>query len=126
VGFVWRLQGHGICDSMSRSVTLSRFIGGRAELAREGMHLLRALHIPAPDIRGVGLAVRAPNLAPAPAKCLLWKQSSMHALPPGLHYAVGVLYATVLHASMARMLGAAIGQDCLGRSVTAKWSSALD
>lgn len=51
------MQGHGICDNHSRSVTLPRFVGARTVLAKTGKELLRAMKIPAPDIRGLGLAV---------------------------------------------------------------------
>lgn len=52
--------GHGICTNLSRSVTLPRFTGEAAELGREGRALLRAVGVPAADIRGVGLTVRPP------------------------------------------------------------------
>ena len=53
-----KFLGHGICDNMSRSVTLPRFVGGAAEIAAAAQELLRALRVPPPDIRGVGLQVR--------------------------------------------------------------------
>jgi hypothetical protein len=52
--------GHGICTNLSRSVTLPRFTGEAAELGREGRALLRAVGVPACDIRGVGLTARPP------------------------------------------------------------------
>ena len=51
------MQGHGICDNHSRSVTMPRFVGTRTVLAKTGKELLRAMNIPAPDIRGLGLTV---------------------------------------------------------------------
>ena len=55
---VLRAPGHGICDNLSRSVTLPRFTDSAKELGREGRGLLRAVGVPARDIRGVGLTVR--------------------------------------------------------------------
>ena len=52
------VAGHGICDNLSRSVTLPRFTDSAKDLGREGRSLLRAVGIPARDIRGVGLTVR--------------------------------------------------------------------
>lgn len=51
------MQGHGICDNHSRSVTLSRFVGSKAELAKAGKELLKAMNVAAPEIRGLGLSV---------------------------------------------------------------------
>ncbi|KAK9810528.1 hypothetical protein WJX72_012236 [[Myrmecia] bisecta] len=52
-----KFMGHGVCDNLSRSVTLSRFTSAAADLAAEGKAMLRALRVPAQQIRGVGLAV---------------------------------------------------------------------
>ncbi|EIE26541.1 DNA/RNA polymerase, partial [Coccomyxa subellipsoidea C-169] len=80
-----KFLGHGICDNHSRSVTMPRFVGTRTVLAKTGKELLRAMNIPAPDIRGLGLtmtkldndtasSVARPS-APAPAKGALPAQS---------------------------------------------------
>ncbi|GAB4820844.1 hypothetical protein N2152v2_007890 [Parachlorella kessleri] len=73
-----KFLGCGVCDNLSRSVTLARFTDSSEELARCARDMLRALRVPPEDIRGVGLAVSRldndtasaaakPN-APAPAK----------------------------------------------------------
>jgi DNA repair protein REV1 len=59
------VQGHGICDNHSRSVTLPRFVASQAELAKAGRDLLKAMHVPPREIRGIGLSV--PPLASSPA-----------------------------------------------------------
>jgi DNA repair protein REV1 len=53
-----KFLGHGICDNLSRSVTLPRFTASPHDLFVEGRSLLRALRVPATQIRGMGLAVR--------------------------------------------------------------------
>lgn len=50
-----KFLGHGICDNVSRSVTLSRFLSSPAEIAAEAQAMLRALRIPAAELRGVGV-----------------------------------------------------------------------
>jgi len=55
--FVRHAQGHGPCDDYSRSVTLPRFIASTSDIAKESKILLKMLGIPAPELRGVGLAV---------------------------------------------------------------------
>ena len=52
-----KFMGHGDCDNMSRSVTLSRFTDASSELASQGKALLRALKIDPTQIRGIGLNV---------------------------------------------------------------------
>ena len=54
---VHHAQGHGLCDDYSRSVTLPRFIASTSDIAKESKILLKMLGIPAPELRGVGLAV---------------------------------------------------------------------
>ena len=78
-------QGHGICDNLSRSVTLPRFVNSRAELARAGMALLKSLHVPAQEIRGVGLAARC-YTPPLPSDHLLlhWSQLVPLLMPNGV------------------------------------------
>lgn len=53
-----KFLGHGACDNLSRCITLSRYTAAAGELARYGRDLLRALHVPPQDIRGIGLSVR--------------------------------------------------------------------
>lgn len=52
-----KFMGHGDCDNMSRSVTLSRFTDAASELGSQGKALLRALRIDPTQIRGIGLNV---------------------------------------------------------------------
>ena len=52
-----KFMGHGDCDNMSRSVTLSRFTDSPAELASQGKALLKALKVDPTQIRGIGLNV---------------------------------------------------------------------
>ena len=47
--------GHGVCDHLTRSVTLSAFCDGANALAREASAILAALAVPAGEIRGMGL-----------------------------------------------------------------------
>lgn len=52
-----KFMGHGDCDNMSRSITLSRFTDSPAELASQGKALLKALNVNPTQIRGIGLNV---------------------------------------------------------------------
>lgn len=67
----FRSSGHscvcfaGICDNLSRSVTLPHFVGSASDIASEAQALLRALRIPPLEIRGVGILVRRLDLAQA-------------------------------------------------------------
>ena len=54
-----KFLGCGVCDNLSRSVTLARYTDSSEELARCARDMLRALHVPPEDMRGVGLAVSA-------------------------------------------------------------------
>ncbi|CAL8466850.1 g6386 [Coccomyxa elongata] len=60
-----KFLGHGHCDNHSRSVTLPRFVGSRQVLAKTGKELLRAMNIPAPEIRGLGLTMTKLDNDPA-------------------------------------------------------------
>jgi impB/mucB/samB family C-terminal domain len=55
-----KFLGHGICDNLSRSITLPRFTASAHDFFVEGRNLLRALKVPADQIRGMGLAVPPP------------------------------------------------------------------
>lgn len=52
-----KFMGHGDCDNMSRSLTLSRFTDAPADLAAQGRALLKALRVNPTQIRGIGLNV---------------------------------------------------------------------
>ena len=53
----YKFLGHGPCDNVSRSVTLNRFTDSVADLTTESRTLLRALRVPATQIRGIGISV---------------------------------------------------------------------
>lgn len=52
-----KFMGHGDCDNMSRSITLSCFTDAAAELGTQGKALLKALRVDPTQIRGIGLNV---------------------------------------------------------------------
>ena len=54
----YKFLGHGPCDSMSRSITLSHFTSSASEIAHHIKALMRALRVPAPEMRGLGISVR--------------------------------------------------------------------
>ncbi len=58
VGEPIKFLGCGICDNLSRSLTLARFTDDGGEVGRAARELLRALRVPPDQIRGMGLAVR--------------------------------------------------------------------
>ena len=53
----YKFLGHGPCDSMSRSITLSHFTASASEISHHIKALMRALRVPAPEMRGVGISV---------------------------------------------------------------------
>ena len=53
-----KFMGHGICDNMSRSVTVARFTASQEDVANEARQMLQALHVDPTQIRGIGLNVR--------------------------------------------------------------------
>ena len=55
-----KFMGHGSCDNISRSMTLTHFTANEKEVATAARSLLRALRVPAGEVRGVGIAVQAP------------------------------------------------------------------
>ena len=65
-----KFMGHGDCDNMSRSVTLSRFTDAASELGSQGKALLRALRIDPTQIRGIGLNVGTFALLSKLGRCL--------------------------------------------------------
>ncbi|KAK9825519.1 hypothetical protein WJX74_003581 [Apatococcus lobatus] len=62
-----KFMGHGICDNMSRSVTVARFTANQEDVASEGWQMLRALHVDPTQIRGIGLNMTKLNTDPASA-----------------------------------------------------------
>ena len=79
----YKFLGHGPCDNVSRSVTLNRFTDSANDLAMEAKTLLRALKIPADQLRGVGISVSSikfflitcsflPHIRPIPWACWHW------------------------------------------------------
>eukprot|EP00198_Chlamydomonas_reinhardtii_P004670 XP_001694006.1 deoxycytidyl transferase [Chlamydomonas reinhardtii] len=60
-----KFMGHGACDNISRSMTLGRFTDDAADLRREAVALLRALAVPAAELRGLGLTVSRLDSDPA-------------------------------------------------------------
>ena len=54
-----KFLGHGPCDNLSRSITLSRFTDSAVDLSHEALALLHALRVPATQIRGIGISVSA-------------------------------------------------------------------
>ena len=82
-----KFMGHGDCDNMSRSITLSRFTDAAAELATQGKALLKALRVDPTQIRGIGLNVRTQLRNPARFsgyEKALWHQSKHCSLLPSL------------------------------------------
>lgn len=53
-----KFLGCGICDSLSRSLTISGFTNSGKEIFTATWGMLAALGVPAPEIRGVGVVVR--------------------------------------------------------------------
>ena len=66
-----KFMGHGDCDNMSRSVTLSRFTDAASELGSQGKALLRALRVDPTQIRGIGLNVSTFTNETVLVHCLL-------------------------------------------------------
>lgn len=71
-----KFMGHGDCDNMSRSITLSRFTDSPAELASQGKALLKALKVDPTQIRGIGLNV---SHSTSIYFCQLLQADSLHA-----------------------------------------------
>ncbi|PSC71461.1 DNA repair REV1 [Micractinium conductrix] len=57
VGEPLKFMGHGICDNLSRSVTLARYTDAAADISRECRAVLAVLRVPPQDIRGMGIQV---------------------------------------------------------------------
>ena len=49
--------GHGVCDHLTRSVTLSRAANDEATIAREATRMLADLDVPALEVRGAGVTL---------------------------------------------------------------------
>lgn len=54
-----KFLGHGHCDNLSRSATLGRATASAADLVAVAGELLTAIGVPAVEIRGIGVTVRA-------------------------------------------------------------------
>ncbi|GMH38108.1 hypothetical protein BSKO_05992 [Bryopsis sp. KO-2023] len=52
-----KFLGCGICDSLSRSVTISGFTDSEKDIFSSCWTMLKALGVPAPEIRGMGITV---------------------------------------------------------------------
>ena len=50
-------MGHGICDNISKSVTISQPTDNSSIIAKETINLLQQLNVSASDIRGMGIQV---------------------------------------------------------------------
>ena len=50
-----KFMGHGICEDKAKSLTLGQATDELQVLQRESLKLLKELHIPATDMRGVSL-----------------------------------------------------------------------
>ena len=55
-----KFMGLGSCDNLSRSTTLPYFTAADRDVAPAARSLLRALRVPAQEIRGIGIAVNTP------------------------------------------------------------------
>ena len=52
-----KFYGHGICDNVSRSVTINRYINNPEDIYQYVYQILLALNIPTIEIRGVGIHI---------------------------------------------------------------------
>ena len=75
--------GHGVCDHLTRSVTLSSFTDGAETLAKEASRVLAALAVPAGEIRGMGLQLSKLDSDPASASRGRLEIARLHAKPAG-------------------------------------------
>mmetsp|Transcript_3086 Transcript_3086/g.9736 ORF Transcript_3086/g.9736 Transcript_3086/m.9736 type:complete len:454 (+) Transcript_3086:163-1524(+) len=50
-------MGHGMCDNLSRTLSLEQFTCSATRIGHEGCKMLRELAVPPADVRGMGLAV---------------------------------------------------------------------
>lgn len=57
-----KFMGHGSCDNLSRSLTLPHFTAAEGDVAAAARSLLRALRVPAPEIRGIGITASARSM----------------------------------------------------------------
>lgn len=53
--------GHGVCDSLSRSMTLANFTDSKYEIAAEAKKIVHELDVPADQVRGLGIQVSRLN-----------------------------------------------------------------
>ena len=130
-----KFMGHGDCDNMSRSVTLSRFTDSPAELASQGKALLKALRVDPTQIRGIGLNVRRLDLLPIPATCFLVYSFShtILSLDAVKHSKVGntaLRFAFRMHVSVTSsrftFVFARVGVEAISIRRTGRWSPPSD
>ena len=50
-------MGHGICDNVSKSATISQPTDDSSIIAKESINLLQQVNVRASDIRGMGIQV---------------------------------------------------------------------
>ena len=50
-------MGHGLCDNISKSITISQPTNDSSVIAKEAINLLQQLNVCASDIRGMGIQV---------------------------------------------------------------------
>jgi hypothetical protein len=74
--------GHGICDHMSRSVTLSCFTDEARVLVREASKLVADLKVPPRQVRGLGIQAQKLDSDPASTAASCSRRGSMPAPPP--------------------------------------------
>eukprot|EP00106_Octopus_bimaculoides_P014422 XP_014781864.1 PREDICTED: DNA repair protein REV1-like [Octopus bimaculoides] len=61
-----KYMGHGLCNNISRAVSVAIATDNAARIARECMTLFKALHLPVNSLRGVGITIqRLEDMAPA-------------------------------------------------------------
>ncbi|XP_029651504.1 DNA repair protein REV1-like isoform X1 [Octopus sinensis] len=61
-----KYMGHGLCNNISRAMSVAIATDNAARIARECMTLFKALHLPVNSLRGVGITIqRLEDTAPA-------------------------------------------------------------
>lgn len=113
--------GHGICDHLTRSRTLSRFTAAASDLAREALLMAADLAVPPTEIRGLGLSVTKLDTLPSstlasasrrpllPPPTSVWKNPGKapawykHPIPTGLATPVASIAAAPPSTSPGRL-----------------------
>ncbi|XP_076042778.1 rev1 DNA directed polymerase isoform X2 [Oratosquilla oratoria] len=52
-----KFMGHGVCDNVARSATLASATSSASVICRESLALLRQVHVPPQEFRGIGIQV---------------------------------------------------------------------